>query len=109
MDTESLVSTARRLAERLEPGDLDETLSQITAAAVELLPNVQYSSITVLRPDGALVTAAPTDPLLLRLDGEQYRPQEAPCYDAAPHRNQVVSSDLGADERFPQYGRAAAE
>jgi GAF domain-containing protein len=109
MENESLLATARRLRERLTPGDLDETLGQITAAAVELLPNVQYSSITVLRPDGALVTAAPTDPLLLRLDGEQYRLQEGPCFDAATHSNQVISSDLGADERFPQYGRAAAE
>ncbi|MDX6300279.1 MAG: hypothetical protein QOF53_1493 [Nocardioidaceae bacterium] len=107
METESLVDTARRLAQRLQPGDLDATLSQITAAAVELLPNVQYSSITVLRPDGTLGTAAPTDELLIRLDAEQYRLREGPCFEAATHTDQVVCDDLRADERFPGYGRAA--
>jgi GAF domain-containing protein len=109
MENESLLDTARRLGQRLAPGDLDATLRQITAAAVELLPNVQYSSITIFRPDGTLTTAGPTDPILLRLDGEQYRLHEGPCFDAATHVNQVISSDLGADERFPKYGRVAVE
>jgi GAF domain-containing protein len=107
MDTESLIDTARRLSQRLQPADLDATLSQITAAAVELLPNVQYCSITVLRPDGTLSTAAPTDEMLLRLDAEQYRLHEGPCYEAATHADHVVSADLRADERFPRYGEAA--
>jgi GAF domain-containing protein len=107
MIDESLLETARRLRERLSPADLDATLTQITAAAVEVLPNVDYSSITIFRPDGELTTAAPTDPLIVRLDAEQYRAHEGPCYDAATHENQVVCSDLGADERFPDYGRTA--
>ena len=109
MENESLLETARRLSEQLTPGDLDATLGQITAAAVELLPNVQYGSITILRSDGELTTAAPTDRMIMRLDAEQYRLQEGPCYDAATHDNQVISSDLGADERFPEYGRTAVE
>jgi len=107
MDNESLLDTARALSQRLQPADLDATLSQITAAAVELLPNVHYSSITVLRPDGTLATAAPTDELLVRLDAEQYRLHEGPCFAAATHADHVVSADLRADERFPDYGRAA--
>jgi hypothetical protein len=109
MENESLLETARRLNEQLTPGDLDATLDQITAAAVELLPSVQYSSITILRSDGELTTAAPTDPLIVRLDAEQYRVRQGPCYDAATHDNQVISSNLGADERFPEYGRTAVE
>jgi hypothetical protein len=109
MENESLLETARQLSKQLTPGDLDATLSQITAAAVQLLPDVQYSSITILRSDGELSTAAPTDPKILRLDAEQYRLHEGPCYDAATHDNQVISSDLAADERFPAYGRIAVE
>jgi hypothetical protein len=109
MDHEPLLDTARQLRGRLTPGDLDDTLKQITAAAVELLPEVQYSSITILRPDGSLSTAAPTDPILLDLDGEQYRLREGPCFEAATHTDQVVSSDLDADERFPRYGQVAAD
>jgi GAF domain-containing protein len=109
MDHESLLGTARQLRERLTPGELDDTLRQITAAAVELLPNVQYSSITIFRPGGQLSTVAPTDPLLVDLDGAQYRLKEGPCFDAATHTDQVVSADLRSDARFPQYGQEAAD
>ena len=108
MDDEALLDTARRLAQRLQPSDLDETLANITSAAVELLPNVHFSSITVLRADGTLGTAAPTDELIVRLDAEQYRLKEGPCYDAATHTDQVTSADLSVDERFPAYGKVAA-
>ena len=102
-----MLETARRLAERMQPADLDATLAQITEAAVELLPNVQHSSITVLTPQG-LKTVAPTDEMLLRVDAEQYRLEEGPCYQAAVDTAQVVSSDLRADARFPRYGAIAA-
>jgi GAF domain-containing protein len=104
---ERLVDTARRLSERLKPGDLDATLRQITTAAVEVLPNVQFSSISVRHPDGSLSTVAPTDERLLRIDSEQYRLQEGPCYEASVDQGPIVSSDLGADERFPKYGPVA--
>jgi hypothetical protein len=107
MENETLLEAARRLRERLRPADLDATLRQITTAAVELLPDVSYSSISVLRSDGTLSTAAPTDDLLIRLDAEQYRLQEGPCYEAATNPAHVVSHDLGADERFPRFGPAA--
>ncbi len=107
VSTERALDTARRLSERLSPGDLDATLSQITAAAVEVLPNVELCSITIRHENGRLETVAPTDDLLLRLDGEQYRLREGPCYEAATDHRNVVSSDLGADERFPHYGAAA--
>jgi GAF domain-containing protein len=107
MSSERLLETARRLAAQLSPGDLDATLAQITSAAVEVLPNVQLSSITIQQADGTLVTVAPTDDLLYRLDGEQYRLHEGPCYEAATDERQVISSDLGNDPRFPRYGKAA--
>jgi GAF domain-containing protein len=106
-DEERLVDTARRLSERLKPADLDATLSQITAAAVEVLPNVQFSSISIRHPDGSLSTVAPTDERLRRIDEEQYRLQEGPCYQASLEPGPIISSDLGADERFPKYGPAA--
>jgi GAF domain-containing protein len=107
VNDETVLDTARRWAERLTPGDLDATLAQITQAAVEVLPNVQLASITIRHADGRLDTIAPTDDMLLGLDAEQYRLQEGPCYHAASDASQVVSSDLGADERFPHYGPIA--
>jgi GAF domain-containing protein len=104
-----LLETARLLSETLSPADLDATLSQITSAAVEVLPEVDMCSITILHADGTLVTAAPTDPVLLRIDEHQYKLQEGPCYNAATHEDQVVSVDLADDERFPRYAAVALD
>lgn len=109
MDDSRLLDAARRMAEGMDPGDLDRTLSQITAAAVEVLPNVQYSSITVRHADGRLVTSAPTDDVLLRIDAAQYELREGPCYEAATETPHVICSNLAADERFPRYGPIAVE
>ena len=106
MENESALRMARDLADRLKPADLDATLSQVTEAAVRLLPNVQFSSITVLAPDG-LRTVAPTDDRLVRVDESQSRLQEGPCYTAASDDAPVLSSDLRSDQRFPRYGPLA--
>jgi hypothetical protein len=105
--SDELLDAARLLSERLTPGDLDETLRRITAAAVEVVPRVDLSSITVRHSDGRLVTVAPSDDLLLGLDALQYELREGPCYAAATDERQVVSSDLGSDPRFPRYGAEA--
>ncbi len=102
-----LLDTARRLAESLKPGDLDATLAQITRAAVEVLPDVEYSSITVKHEDGTLGTAAWTHEMLLEIDKAQYELQEGPCYYAAVETAHVTSPNLAADERFPKYGPVA--
>lgn len=107
MAEERLLEFARRMASLMTPGDLDHTLSQITTAAVEVLPDVAYASITILHADGRLETAAPTDQLLIGLDAAQYQLREGPCYHAAVDTDQVIATDLSTDERFPQYGVVA--
>ncbi|QNE21418.1 GAF and ANTAR domain-containing protein [Kribbella qitaiheensis] len=107
MGDERLIETARRLSLALSAGDLDQTLNKITAAAVEVLPGVEYASITVLHADGSLETAAPTDDLIVDLDATQYRLKEGPCYDAATDTVHVTAPNLAADERFPAYAAAA--
>lgn len=82
-ETLRVVEMSRRLAAALSPGDLDQTLHQVTAAAVEVLPEVSHASISVRHADGRLETAAPTDPVLLELDRVQYDLHEGPRY--APH------------------------
>lgn len=108
MDKDATLHTARELARSLKPADLDATLQQVTEAAVRLLPAVQFSSITILAPDG-LRTVAPTDARLLPLDEEQFRLHEGPCFEAAAESVHVVSPDLRADQRFPRYGAVAAD
>lgn len=104
MADEALQDNMRRLAEALKPGDFDATLESITSAAVEVLPDVEYASITVKHADDSIDTVAPTDPLVLDLDGRQYELKEGPCYDAAVSTAHVISPDLESDDRFPKYG-----
>jgi hypothetical protein len=101
MSDERLLDTVRRLAERLSPGHLDATLSQVTAAAVELLPDVKSASITIRYEDGSIKTVAPTGEIPVSVDAEQYRLQQGSCFHAATDMAQVTSSDLTADERWP--------
>jgi GAF domain-containing protein len=107
MSESSLLEIANRLAANLGPGDLDETLSRLTAGAVELIPHVAYASITVRHRDGRLETVSPTDGALVILDEKQYALREGPCYDAATDRAHVVSDDLGRDPRYTNYGPLA--
>jgi GAF domain-containing protein len=104
---DSLLHHARRLAASLRPGDLDDTLSRITKAAVEVLPDVTMASITVRHADGRLETVGPTDDVLLHVDAVQYELREGPCYESATDESYVVSSNLAADERWSEYSRAA--
>lgn len=104
MADEGLQDNMRRLAEALKPGDFDATLKAITTAAVDVLPAVEYASITVKHADDSIDTVAPTDPLVLDLDARQYELKEGPCYDAAVSTAHVISPDLASDERFPEYG-----
>lgn len=108
METDNeILQASRQLAKTLVPGDLDQTLARISAAAVEVLPDVAYASFTIKHADGTLETFAPTDPLIVRLDAAQYEYREGPCYEAAVETVHVTAPDLAADDRFPRYGPVA--
>ncbi len=104
---DQLFHHARRLVQSLTPGDLESTLGRITAAAVEVLPDVTMASITVRHSDGRLETFVPTDEVLMELDARQYELQQGPCYESATDEAYVVSSNLAADPRWPEYTKAA--
>lgn len=107
MSDEEVLETARRLVASLTPGDLDHTLAAITAAAVEVLPDVTSASITVRHADGRIDTAGQTNDELLVLDAAQYSFHEGPCYEAATESVHVICPDLANDERFPRYAKVA--
>ena len=108
-DNARLLDAARRLLQALQPGDLEETLTSITKTAVEILPQVEYSSITIAHSDGRVETSAPTHDLLREIDEAQADLKEGPCFDAASDRAYVCSPNLGNDERFPRFGPIAVE
>lgn len=104
-----MLEQARQLARSLAPGDLDETLARITAAAVEVLPDVTMASLTVRHADQRLETVAPTDDVLREVDARQYELQQGPCYETATDEAYVVSTDLASDPRWPEYTAGALE
>lgn len=104
---EELLHHAQRLAQALTPGDLESTLQRITAAAVEVVPDVTMASITIRHSDDRLETFAPTDDVLMEVDARQYELREGPCYEAATDEAYVVSSNLAADPRWPSYSKVA--
>lgn len=107
-ETQQLLHSAQILSQRLRPADLDTTLQNLTRAAVDLIPEVTYASMTLRRPR-SIEAVAPTNDLLLALDMQQYALQEGPCYDAATDTPFLVSTHLEKDPRFPRYGVAAVE
>jgi len=109
VDNSDLAAAARVLADVLKPGDLDQTLRGITAAAVEVLPQVEYASITVRHADGRLTTSAPTDPVLRVVDAAQYELHEGPCYATVTDAVHVTAPRLALDGRFPRYRAVARE
>ncbi len=48
-------------------------------------------------------------PLVETLDAEQYTLQEGPCYQTVTDESFLVSFDLDRDDRWPRYGRIAAQ
>jgi hypothetical protein len=106
-DSQALLDAAQRMTAALKPADVDHTFVQVTAVALEVLPQVHHASISVQHPGGRLETSAPTSPLACDLDQAQYDFQEGPCYEVATAAFHVVSPDLATDERFPRYAPAA--
>ena len=107
MDADQLLDISRRLSAALTPADLDNTLANVTAAAVEVLPDVTHASITVKHADGRLETFAPTDDVIREVDAAQYELQEGPCYQAAVEGAHFTAPQLAKDTRFPRYAPVA--
>lgn len=108
MTPDSPLDIATELAKRLEPGDLDATLGRMAAAAVALIPQATYASITVRHGD-RLETVLASDERVSGIDRLQHTLHEGPCYDAATDVAQVTAPDLRNDPRFPGYGPLAVE
>src|SRR4051794_41854609 len=104
MSNEAVIDTVNRLAQTLSPGDLDRTLRSITSGAVDVLPDVDEASITVLHEDGSLSTVAETAEVILEIDARQYELRRGAGYPAGGGKSHPISSPLPAGERVPGDG-----
>ena len=92
-----LLHHARKLARTLVPGDLEETLSRITTAAVEVLPGFAMPGMTLRHSDNRLQTVARTHDVLYEVDAKQYEFQQRPCYEAVTEESYASPPTFAAD------------
>jgi hypothetical protein len=109
----ALRAAARELAARRSIRDLEGTLAQIVASAVETVPGVDAGSISMTEQD-RIETRHPTSVEIGKLDRLQSELHEGPCITALedpPESGSVVAQDLaGADaERWPRFAPHAVE
>ncbi len=91
------------------PIDLDKTLEQLLASALDTVPGITQASLSLTTRDGRIETLAPTDQRVVEADRLQYELLEGPCLEAALTEPVVEALDLASDLRWPRYGPAAAE
>jgi hypothetical protein len=109
----ALRSAARALARRRSIRDMEQTLAQIVASAVDTIPAVEAGSISMTE-DGQITPRHPTSEKIGKLDDIQSQLGEGPCITAIiepPESGIVVAHDLaGADaERWPHFAPRAVE
>ena len=91
------------------PRTLEQILTDVTAAAVELIPGAELAGVLLVRKGGEFESLADTDGLAARLDNLQHEFGEGPCAQAALEQTIVRSDDLRNEPRWPRYAPAAVE
>jgi ANTAR domain-containing protein/GAF domain-containing protein len=98
---------AQRMAELARasaaPRSVDDVLSDVTAAAKELIPGADTAGVLLVGKGGRFDSVAGTSDLPYRLDELQMTFQEGPCVDAALDELTVRTEDFRSDSRWPRY------
>jgi len=90
----------------LSERSLDGTLGLVCARAVRLVPGAQHAAVSRGR-QGRFETVGSTSELPPQVDQIQYDLNSGPCVDAAVHEEVYRAGELGADQRWPEFGRRA--
>ena len=91
------------------PRSVEEIFTEVTEAAVELIPGVSTAGILLIRRGGRFESHAGTTDLPHQLDELQHRHQQGPCMDSAIHDVVVRTDDFREEQRWPQYSPAVLE
>ncbi|MFT7836795.1 GAF and ANTAR domain-containing protein [Saccharothrix sp. BKS2] len=87
---------------------VNTALELLTSLARETFPASDGAGLTLLGPTGDRVSAAATDPRVEVADALQYELGQGPCLAAWDRRAVVRVDDVLRDDRWPEWGRAAA-
>jgi GAF domain-containing protein len=88
---------------------LDAVLSEVTAAAVELIPGVDTAGILLVKKRGEFESLATTSEVPHQLDILQMTFGEGPCVQAALADTIVRTDDFRGETRWPKYSPAVVE
>lgn len=104
---------AQRMAELARaaaaPRSVDDVLSDVTAAAMELIPGADTAGVLLIGKGGKFDSVANTSDLPHRLDELQMMFNEGPCVEAALDELIVRTEDFRSEQRWPQYAAAVVE
>jgi len=101
----ALAEAARRVADN---PDVRKALQSVVDLAIESC-GCERASVTLVRADGVVETAASSDSLVEKADELQYRLDEGPCLRAAEQGGAYLIVDTATDPRWPRWGPAVAE
>lgn len=107
-DIRSLSARMSELALQLQKSSrsIEDTMKEITSAAVTLVPSTQEASISFIVRPRTVESRAATSELPVR-SRAAVRAGEGPCLDAVWERTTVVVDDLSTEPRWPRFAPAA--
>ncbi len=91
------------------PRSVEDVLSDVTAAALELVPGADTGGVLLIGKGGRWDSLGGTSDLPHLLDELQMKFNEGPCVEAALDDVIVRTDDFRTDRRFPKYSPAVAE
>ena len=91
------------------PRTLEQILTDVTTAAVQLVPGADAAGVLLVKRGGDFESLADTDGLVGQLDKLQHDFGEGPCAEAALQETVVRSDDLRREARWPRYAPAAVK
>jgi len=113
MTTPGNYDLAQRMAELARasaaPRSVEKVLSDVTAAAMELIPGADTAGVLLIGKGGTWDSVANTSDLPYRLDKLQMTFNEGPCVEAALDELIVRTDDFRSEERWPRYSAAVVE
>ena len=108
-DWNSLLLALRSFAHAMgESYDLAEMATQLSHSITEVL-SVTGAGLSVASEEGTLRFITATDEQIVAIEEVQEETQDGPCVGAYRKNEPVSTSDLGTDERWPEYSKAAID
>lgn len=106
---DELILRMAELARTVALQSVDDVLTDVTSAALELIPEADTAGILLVGKNSSFESLAATSDLPHKLDEIQMKYDEGPCRQAALEDVVVRTDDFRNEPRWPRYSPAALE